>query len=124
MFRWYKKAQICYAYLEDVFALSVPAGSTDIKELISEDELAEARWFTRGWTLQEVIAPREVHFYVHGWTFVGTKTSMCDKLARITGIHSTALRGWDVENFSVAKRMSWAAGRSTTRIEDISYSLM
>jgi hypothetical protein len=124
MFRWYKKAQMCYAYLEDVFALSGPVDSTGFKGSLLEGDLAEARWFTRGWTLQELIAPKEVRFYVRGWSFVGTKTSLCDELARITGIDSTALRGWDVDKFSVAKRMSWAAGRSTTRIEDISYSLM
>jgi hypothetical protein len=75
--------------------------------------------------LQELIAPRHVRFYAADWTFIGTKSTLFKQLARITGIDRDLLSGSRrLEYFSVAKRMSWAAHRITTRVEDIAYSLM
>ncbi|KAF2844401.1 HET-domain-containing protein [Plenodomus tracheiphilus IPT5] len=109
MFRWYAKAEICYAYLED----------------IQEEALAKARWFTRGWTLQELLAPDKLHFYDRGWKFIGDKIYLEPKIARITGIDIEALdSGNKLGDYSVATRMSWAASRTTTRAEDMAYCLM
>ncbi|OCL13293.1 HET-domain-containing protein, partial [Glonium stellatum] len=111
MFRWYQGATICYAYLEDYTA--------------GKSELSDSRWFTRGWTLQELIAPPTVEFLAKDWTEIGTKTSLQKEIARITGVNSRILcRISHVGKASVAKRMSWAARRQTSRLEDEAYCLM
>ncbi|KAF7187241.1 Vegetative incompatibility protein HET-E-1, partial [Pseudocercospora fuligena] len=83
------------------------------------------RWFTRGWTLQELIAPWKMRFYSKDWELVGDKHGLCPVLERITGIPRTILRNECLLNtVSVAKRMYWAAERETTRPEDIAYCLL
>jgi hypothetical protein len=113
MFRWYQEAAVCYAFLEDVQAI---------------EELAGAKWFTRGWTLQELIAPKHLIFYNSGWQEIGTREYLDYKIADRTGIDLEALHGADslsyVRGTSLAKRISWAANRITTRDEDIAYCLM
>lgn len=117
MFSWYTKANICYVYLSDV---------TDINSVEGEDsQFRKARWHTRGWTLQELIAPRNVNFYSHDWTFLGTKGTLYTVLSDITRIKVSVLNcDVPVSNASVAERMSWASGRETSRPEDIAYCLM
>ncbi|KAH7091397.1 heterokaryon incompatibility protein-domain-containing protein [Paraphoma chrysanthemicola] len=130
MYRWYKRAEVCYAYLEDVAAeTSFLARIQSTDTLLPSDDhikssLVNARWFTRGWTLQELIAPKQVRFYGTDWAFIGTKETLQDLLVAITSIDFDALDGEPPESFSVSKRMSWAANRKTTRIEDLAYSLM
>ncbi|KAF1841646.1 HET-domain-containing protein, partial [Cucurbitaria berberidis CBS 394.84] len=131
MFRWYKNATICYAYLDDVDVVEDgPEPFIDkyrglVREYIKEEELASAKWFTRGWTLQELLAPNVLYFYARGWKFVGDKDYLEPKLARITGIDIDALDpGKKLDNYSVATRMSWAASRKTTRAEDMAYCLL
>jgi hypothetical protein len=130
MFRWYNKAAICYAYLEDVGVLDTRPepwveGIGLEREYIFEEELAKAKWFTRGWTLQELLAPDKLRFYVKGWTYIGDKQYLEPKLARITGIDIEALDlGSKLGDYSVAKRMSWASRRKTTRPEDTAYCLL
>ncbi|KAK2593560.1 hypothetical protein QQS21_008735 [Conoideocrella luteorostrata] len=116
MFRWYKKASICYAYLSDV-----PSGdnSTD-----PNSKFFSSRWFQRGWTLQELLAPQELCFYDQTWMSIGTKRDMSSEIQTITGIPWRFLRVLDVYNASVAQRMSWAAKRETTREEDLAYCLI
>ncbi|KAH8163970.1 hypothetical protein CIB48_g4252 [Xylaria polymorpha] len=109
MFRWYTNAKICYAYLADV---------------IDQDGFASSRWFSRGWTLQELIAPKIVRFYSCDWTLLGSKSELEDLLQKITGIDAFVLSTGTFSQVCVAKRMSWAAKRDTTRIEDQAYSLM
>ncbi|KAI4919175.1 hypothetical protein J4E85_009432 [Alternaria conjuncta] len=118
MFRWYQEAEKCYAFLED------------IQEV---EELTKAKWFTRGWTLQELIAPKSLVFYVScdtTWREIGTReeATMAKKIAGITGIDESFLRGVDstghVHGASFAKRVAWAADRKTERKEDIAYCLM
>ncbi|KAF2093513.1 HET-domain-containing protein [Rhizodiscina lignyota] len=118
MYNWYRNSSVCYVYLYDV--LDNHSG------LEEEDILGSARWFTRGWTLQELIAPRTVRFYTCGWHFVGTKLELRDRLMRITKIPAMLLAGSisSPEFYSVAHRMSWASGRETSRPEDMAYSLM
>ncbi|KIY00030.1 uncharacterized protein Z520_04668 [Fonsecaea multimorphosa CBS 102226] len=115
MFGWYSQAHVCYAYLDDV-ALSksqIPHG------------FASSKWFTRGWTLQELIAPTTVEFYDKSWSFIGTKGSLLDKIAKITAISYEALtHPRSVWTESIAERMSWAASRTTTKDEDGAYCLM
>ncbi|KAI0409275.1 heterokaryon incompatibility protein-domain-containing protein [Xylaria palmicola] len=112
MFRWYRNAAVCYAYLADV---------TDQDDF---DGFAYSRWFSRGWTLQELIAPRIMRFYSAEWTLVGFKSQLVDTLHEITGVDASVLSSGDFSRVCVAKRMSWAANRDTTRVEDQAYSLM
>ncbi|KAG9186168.1 hypothetical protein G6011_02724 [Alternaria panax] len=128
MFRWYKNAEICYAYLDDV-NVGPEVGNPDLLLLdyknFSEDELASSRWFTRGWTLQELVAPSEVFFYGKEWRYIDGKTSLSRILQRITGIGASVLLGYQsIGDQSIAERMSWMARRTTTRTEDMAYSLM
>lgn len=116
MYRWYKEAQICYAYLADV-----PSGEDP---QYPDSPFAKSRWFTRGWTLQELIAPSSLVFYGKDWREIGTKLSLQNLVSAITGIPITVLRFSGIKNFSVAQRMSWASKRHTTRIEDRAYCLM
>ena len=113
MFMWYRQAAVCYAYLSDLFGEG------------GFETLAESRWFTRGWTLQELIAPANVVFYAAGWVNIGDKVSLKAELASITGINEDILVGKQpLETASVANRMGWAARRRTTRPEDMAYCLM
>jgi hypothetical protein len=114
MFRWYRNASVCYAYLEDVHGP------------ITRDHgpFHASRWFTRGWTLQELIAPSHVIFYASTWMELGTRYSLGRIVSDITGIDETFLSGSeDVSKASISKRMSWASRRNTTRKEDAAYCL-
>ncbi|KAH9208012.1 heterokaryon incompatibility protein-domain-containing protein [Leptodontidium sp. 2 PMI_412] len=109
MFRWYKQSHICFVFLSD---------------LLSTEYLSSCRWFTRGWTFQELIAPEEIEFYDAGWNLVGTNDSLRGLLAEITGIDEGILNDSDMlQTVPVARRMSWASSRRTTRVEDLAYCL-
>ncbi|KAI0968038.1 HET-domain-containing protein [Xylaria arbuscula] len=94
MYRWYKESDVCYAFLSDVSEHSLSSSN--------REELSKSPWFTRGWTLQELLAPSNVQ----------------------TKIDQNTLRGKDILDVSVARRMYWASKRQTTRIEDLAYSLL
>ncbi|KAL5356868.1 ankyrin repeat-containing domain protein [Aspergillus floccosus] len=110
MYRWYQQAGICYAWLSDAW---------------SPSDVPTCRWFTRGWTLQELVAPSTVVFLDARWEVLGTKESLRSAISERTGIPESILSGDDdLESMSVAQRMSWAAGRRTTRVEDRAYCLL
>lgn len=117
MFRWYRDSAKCYAFLQDV--------STDGPEA-SGKELAfqKSRWFTRGWTLQELLAPKHVDFFSAEGQHLGDKSTRAQEIARATGIPIEALREKPLSYYSVDQRMMWAKGRETTRDEDMAYCLM
>lgn len=116
MFRWYRGASICYAYLSDVGSDEDPTGA--------QSAFRSSRWFTRGWTLQELLAPYEVAFLAEDWHEIGVKGDLSQVITEVTHIDRQTLMscGWD--NVSIAAIMSWAAERKTTRIEDEAYCLM
>lgn len=117
MYSWYMKAHICYAYLADV-----PIDSGGHWEAL---RFRNSRWFTRGWTLQELIAPRNVVFLSRSWAVIGPKHELADLVGEITGIDVEALLHLQPLNaFSIAQRLSWASIRETTREEDMAYSLL
>jgi hypothetical protein len=119
MFRWYERAKVCYAYLEDV-AITQAVDSGQLEAL-----LRPALWFTRGWTLQELIASPEVEFCNVDWKTFGTRSNLSRMIALITGIDQRLFLGEkDLSHFSIAQRMSWAAERQTSREEDVAYCLM
>ncbi|PMD32012.1 hypothetical protein L207DRAFT_590884 [Hyaloscypha variabilis F] len=121
MFRWYRNAAKCYVYLTDV---SVEHGEHDDPRRSWELPFRRSRWFTRGWTLQELIAPRSVEFFSAEGTPIGDKTSLEKDVHDITGIAIQALQGCPLEDFTVDERMTWAKTRRTTREEDKAYSLL
>jgi hypothetical protein len=117
MFKWYKDAAVCYAYLADV--------ENDVDVSRSNSQFHRSKWFTRGWTLQELLAPSRVDFYTIGWKRLGSKTLLRKQLSQITRIDERILCGQDdVYSASIAKRMSWASSRKTTRTEDLAYCLL
>ncbi|KAF4337494.1 beta transducin [Fusarium beomiforme] len=118
MFRWYKFSGVCFAYLEDL----EPHHEDGEDKL---DGLSDCRWFTRGWTLQELIAPPNLRFFDAMWNHRGSKAKLQGRISDITGIDREVLRNTaTLETIPVAKRMSWAANRKTTRIEDLAYCLL
>ena len=135
MLEWYRRAEVCYVYLADFdYTEGVGLGSSSV------------RWFTRGWTLQELIAPFQVHFYDKNWVRFGDKQSLAAQLVAATNIHELVFLwhpydrnlhpsshlcrycrtdlGHVLRSFNIATRMSWAAHRKTTRPEDLAYSLL
>ncbi|KAI5985057.1 heterokaryon incompatibility protein-domain-containing protein, partial [Pisolithus albus] len=122
MYRWYRNAQVCYAYLNDIGESTFPT-KEDVKRFEKSNGWPE--WFGRGWTLQELIAPQEVKFFNRDWVHIGNRRHLAPTLALITGIPSNVLTiGLAGRRFSVAQVMSWAANRETTRVEDRAYSLL
>jgi ankyrin repeat protein len=117
MFRWYQRAKICYAYLSDV--------PGDENHKMQGSKFQTSRWFQRGWTLQELLAPTTLRFYSLDWRYLGTKGNMCTSITKATGIPRQFLLGIAALNSaSVAQRMSWAAHRDTKRKEDLAYCLL
>lgn len=117
MFRWYKDAEVCYAYLSDV---DIGDGSVE-----PSFTLGRSRWLTRGWTLQELLAPKTIRFYDKKWTCIGSKRELAHVLVDITGIPQPFLLGRaSLRDASVAQRMSWASTRKTKRKEDMAYCLL
>jgi hypothetical protein len=123
MFRWYQRSSKCYVYLSDV---SVPDDVTDTQALRITWEYAfrQSRWFTRGWTLQELLAPATVEFFSRNGRRLGTKISLEQEIHEITKIPVNAIRGERFSNFSINERMSWSSERSTTLEEDRVYCLL
>ncbi|KAH6893608.1 heterokaryon incompatibility protein-domain-containing protein [Thelonectria olida] len=115
MYGWYHNADVCYVYLYDVPPLD---------SFLDKHLFQKARWFTRGWCLQELIAPREVEFYAQDWTELGTKWSLQEAISDITSIPAAVLlHERRLSQFPLAQRMSWASKRNTTREEDMAYCL-
>jgi hypothetical protein len=118
MFGWYKKARVCYVFLPDLEVTGKDTSTT-------RSDFSQSRWFTRGWTLQELIAPHDVRFFDKRLQCIGTKDSLGEEIESITKIPIGFLNGTSrLEDASVAQRMSWASKRSTTRVEDIAYCLL
>ncbi|KAM0217283.1 hypothetical protein ACHAPA_000136 [Fusarium lateritium] len=126
MFRWYTNASACYAYLSDVFLHEVGV------EVV--DGLKKSRWFTRGWTLQELVAPNDVEFFDHNWSPLGDRHTLASTIREITGVDQSYLLRPDgkkdrkisiqLQRENVATRMGWMAQRETTRVEDMAYSML
>ncbi|KAI8949373.1 HET-domain-containing protein [Xylaria longipes] len=122
MYSWYAGSGKCYAYLSD-FHPSMR------EPLDTSKHLCLSHWFSRGWTLQELIAPQDLEFYDSSWNFCGSKTSLCEAIATTTGIDKKVLCAGPalrelLTSIPVCQKMSWAAGRETRRPEDIAYSLL
>jgi hypothetical protein len=117
MFRWYRKATKCYVYLSDVAAVQR-------SQLQWQSDFRRSKWFTRGWTLQELLAPQLVEFFSHDSERLGDKASLEQQIYEATGIAVQALRGLPLAQFSLDERMSWMMNRDTTIEEDFAYCLL
>ena len=121
MFQWYRDAARCYVYLSDVSSNDIPNHQSP--QSIWQSFQA-SRWFTRGWTLQELIAPASIEFFSTEGKLLGNKKSLEQLIHRATGITVQALQGDHLSNFTVSERMSWVEKRETTRREDKAYCLL
>ncbi|KAF5343252.1 hypothetical protein D9758_013437 [Tetrapyrgos nigripes] len=110
MYAYYEDAQVCYVYLEDAKH--------------DNFNFNKCRWFTRGWTLQELLAPSYVVFLDQCWEVIGTRYSLADVVSATTSIPVSVFRDGDLDKFGVAQKMSWAAPRQTSRPEDMAYCLL
>ena len=113
MWRWYKEAKECYVYLSDVQWKS---------GMNLQNTLKQSSWFTRGWTLQELLAPQRIIFFDREWNYISRKQKMLAEISAVTGIgaeHLNSIRG-----ASVATKMSWVSRRQTSRLEDMAYCLL
>jgi archaellum biogenesis ATPase FlaH len=122
MFGWYQNATKCYVYLPDVPAKGHASSST-AGEYRWEPAFRSSRWFKRGWTLQELLAPRIVEFFSEEWEKIGDKASLKSLIREITGIPYKVLDGAPLSQFSVSERLRWKGDRETKREEDAWYSM-
>lgn len=135
MYKWYADAEICYAFLSDfwnygsqVLDDSIPRATDqpppqefdhDIERYYTARAFSRSKWFTRGWTLQELIAPKLVDFYDKDWCFSGSRSTLTRTISDVTNIEIGILdQSRSMASISVAQKMSWAAKRETTRVED------
>lgn len=116
MYRWYESSKICFSYLADTDSL---------------EDMERDRWFTRGWTLQELLAPERMKFYNRDWMPLSIHTNDKSSVEIISIIEKvTNIDGPSIASFrpgigrGVAHKMAWAATRRTTKAEDRSYCLM
>lgn len=115
IYAWLENSEVCYAYLDDVSNFASETRRT----------LRTCKWFTRKWTLQELVAPTSVRFYAKNWVEIGTRSSLHDIIAEITGIPSSVLKGEKTaKQCHVSERIAWAANREATEVEDKAYSLL
>ncbi|KAL4072833.1 heterokaryon incompatibility protein-domain-containing protein [Scleroderma yunnanense] len=121
MYRWYEDSKVCYAYLHDVPGTSFPT----YDESTYPNSNGYPEWFSRGWTLQEMIAPNNLQFFNKHWQSIGDKERHAKELKCITGVPRHILTdGLSSNRPCVAQIISWAAHRMTTRVEDRAYSLL
>ncbi|KAJ1323565.1 HET domain-containing protein [Microdochium nivale] len=116
MFSWYHDAAICYVHLQDV----PPIDNTEDDE---HKHFRASRWWTRGWTLQELLAPRRLVFFASDWSHMGSRDVLASEIKRVTGINAWNCQA-AVQEASVARKMSWLSQRETTRVEDMAYCML
>ncbi|KAF1955268.1 WD40 repeat-like protein [Byssothecium circinans] len=120
MFRWYRNATRCYVYLTDVTGCCID----DDFHLQWDSVLGRSRWFTRGWTLQELLAPRSIEFFSCEGIRIGDRSSLKEQIQHITGVPASAFQGAHLSQFSADERFLWMERRETKLPEDKVYSLL
>ena len=123
MFCWYRNATRCYVYLSDL-SISTFNSNDEYNPQLSEADFRKCTWFTRGWTLQELLASSSVEFFSCESKRVGDKSSLERQIYEITGIPKSALQGARLSQFSDIERFSWIQGRKTKLEEDKAYALL
>ena len=115
MYRWYHGSAVCYAYLSDV-----EWKPQDVEA--SRKAFKQSLWFTRGWTLQELLAPNSVTFLDRNWVDFGCKMDLANEISEATGIRHEHLSDW--HGACIATKMSWVSKRVTSRLEDMAYCML
>ena len=123
MFRWYRNATKCYVFLSDVSASGDDTG-VQVAQSTWETAFRSSKWFTRGWTLQELIAPTTVGFFSKEGVHIGNKRSLEELIHRATELPIRALQGGAISEFSITERQKWVSRRQTTVEEDMVYCLL
>jgi hypothetical protein len=121
MYKWYQRAAKCYVYLSDV---SAPDKDAEARQSTWLEDFRKSTWFTRGWTLQELLAPDIVEFFSIERNWLGDRVSLIDEICEITELPVKLLRGHDPADWSLDERLNWTAKRTTTVKEDIIYCLL
>jgi hypothetical protein len=125
MYKWYRRARKCYVYMADVPHSTIPTAGDDDDDGKTWATFQRSRWFTRGWTLQELLAPAFVEFYSQEGSYIGNRKTLERQICTITGIPAQALHGTvPLSNFSYHARRSWQEHWNTTRAEGKAYSLL
>lgn len=102
----------------------------DLKSKLVEDEevverMAECRWIRNVWAIPQIVFSRVAFFYSSDWSLIGTKKSLLPYLSSRMGIDQEVLEDSDsLEEFSLARRMSWASDMTASRVEDFAYALV
>lgn len=122
MYRWYQDAVKCYVYLPDVLYQKQDPGSD--ADAVWWPSFQASKWFTRGWTLQELLAPKIVEFFSSERALLGDKKTLARQIHKITNVPIDALHSSSLAQFSVSERMRWAETRLTKKPEDRAYSLL
>lgn len=127
MFSWYRNAARCYVYLSDVLASPTAVSPTTVEGVASlppwDSDFRKCKWFTRGWTLQELLAPSVVEFFSHQWDRLGDRKSLKSQIHEFTTIPHRVLEGGPLSQCSVEERFRWRQSRHTKLQEDAAYSL-
>ncbi|OAG07547.1 vegetative incompatibility protein HET-E-1 [Paraphaeosphaeria sporulosa] len=124
MFRWYGNATRCYVYLSDISSSPLSNTEEPKSPWPWESDFRKCRWFTRGWTLQELLAPSSVEFFSQEGERLGDRNSLRRLIHEITVVPESALEGAPLSQFSVNERLSWIEHRQTKLEEDRAYSLL
>lgn len=114
MYAWYRDAELCYVYLADIVAPGAEIGPNQHRQV------RDSRWHTRGWTLQELLAPRSLEFFALDWSPLGNRSELAREIEMATGIRKVKRAG----SASVARKMSWLSRRQTSRTEDMAYCML
>ena len=123
MFRWYRESAKCYVYIPDV-SMSENISTGKRIRLDAGEQFVSTRWFMRGWTLQELLAPATVEFFSTEGSYIGNKVTLDQTISQITGINILAIQGRNLSEFSIEERLGWAKLRQTKKPEDKAYSLL
>jgi hypothetical protein len=124
MYRWYRNSTSCCIYLADVPDQPGNYWFRPAEKLKFTQAVKDSRWLTRGWTLQELLAPRKRFFYSRNWEAITDEALITRPISEETGVQLAAIHDFKSERWSIAQKMSWAARRQTTRVEDRAYSLL
>jgi hypothetical protein len=96
MYRWYRDSEVCFAYIVDVSSLPIGGETDGFADQIQA--FKKSRWFSRGWTLQELIEPRKRVFFSGDWSLIYFSNDEFDKASRdelltsITGVRTDVLQ--------------------------------
>lgn len=117
---WLTKADICFVYLSDVKAVEQRSSLNS-----NHESLRKSKWFTRSWTLVELLVPQRVEFFSDNWTALGDKSTLEKVITEVTLIPARALQGTiPLKNFPVELIRSWTDHRESHRPEDEAYCLL